>query len=317
MAKIKKVAEVAEATKEEWEKRTLVIRIDGWLGRVIAMTGVITEVAKTRPVKVITSRPLAFWWNPYIVSVHWLWDRRIYEDVIKGNLYFELEPYTDDTFFNDGDNWLDVAAAQLSKYCYIPREARDPVLFLAEHEKLDNVLDWHMPILFQPFGSTMQGNWADKSYRSFRVADAQYIADELMKLWYTVYVAEKADQPKLKWCIQLTVDNLRRLVTLCARYPVLWCDSSLHHAAKAFGNKAVVVRAWTDAWRFWYNTSINLRNDEKYEYVPFRLGIDFDTDIQNQKTNIFTKEFLDNVIKTSYKLRTTPRPCSCTKKDIL
>lgn len=34
------------------------------------MTGAITEVAKTRPVKVVTSWPLAFWGNPYVESVH-------------------------------------------------------------------------------------------------------------------------------------------------------------------------------------------------------------------------------------------------------
>ena len=41
-------------------KKTLVIRIDGGLGRVVAMSGAITEVAKHRDVRVITSRPLVF-----------------------------------------------------------------------------------------------------------------------------------------------------------------------------------------------------------------------------------------------------------------
>ena len=59
---------------------TLVIRIDGWMGRVVAMTGAITEVAKKRPVKVITSWPLVFWGNPYIKSVHGLDDRNLFEE---------------------------------------------------------------------------------------------------------------------------------------------------------------------------------------------------------------------------------------------
>lgn len=53
------------------------------------MSGAITEVAKTRPVKVVTSRPLVFWGNPFIKSVHGLDDRRLFEDVIKGNDYIE------------------------------------------------------------------------------------------------------------------------------------------------------------------------------------------------------------------------------------
>jgi len=270
---------------------TLVTRIDWWLGRVIAMAWAITEVAKQRPVKVITSRPLVFWGNPYIVSVHWLDDRRLYEDVIKWNDYFELEPYKDPAFFNDWVNWLDVAAKQL----WLEKPA-DPILFLAEHEKLDNVLDWEKPILFQPFGSTMQRNGADKSYRSLKVEDAQYLADKLKELWFTVYVVERDDQPKLDWCIQLTVQNMRWLVTLAARYPVFWIDSSMHHAAKAFWYDSLVIWSGTDAWRFGYDNDLNIRSDAPYEYVPFRLGIDFNTDIINQHTNIYTKEFLDFVI---------------------
>jgi len=80
MRKEKHVAKTKK-TKEP-EKKTLVIRIDGWLGRCVAMTWAITAVAKTRPVKVVTSWPLAFRGNPYIQSVHWLDDRRLFRDVI-------------------------------------------------------------------------------------------------------------------------------------------------------------------------------------------------------------------------------------------
>ena len=60
------------------EQKTLVIRIDWGLGRVVAMAWAITEKAKQQPVRVITSRPLVFRWNPYIKSVHWLDDRRLF-----------------------------------------------------------------------------------------------------------------------------------------------------------------------------------------------------------------------------------------------
>ena len=86
--------------------------------------------------------------------MHGLDDRRLFEDVIKGNDYIELEPYTDPKFFNDAENWLDVAARQLG-IKYLPAPAPQPCLFLAEHEKLGNVLSGNKPILYQPFGSTM------------------------------------------------------------------------------------------------------------------------------------------------------------------
>ena len=227
------------------EQKTLVIRIDWWLGRVVAMSWAITEVAKKRPVKVVTSWPLVFWGNPFIKSVHWLEDRRLFEDVIKWNNYIELEPYTDPRFFNEAVNWLEIAKDKL----WLEKVA-EPIMFLAEHEKLWNFLDWQKPILYQPFGSTMGLNWADKSYRSIPVEAAQYIADWLVTQWFTPYLVIKPGaQPRLNNCQICDTPDLRLVVSLCARYPVIWCDSSLHHCAKAFGKKALVVWAWTDKER--------------------------------------------------------------------
>lgn len=273
---------------------TLVIRIDWWLGRVVAMSWAITEVAKHRPVKVVTSRPLVFRWNPYIKSVHGLDDRRLFEDVIKWNDYIELEPYTDPEFFNDAKNWLYIAAKQLKIKWSIPQ----PCLFLAEHEKKWNILEWPNPILYQPFGSTMWLNGADKSYRSIPVEAAQYIADKLVAMWFTPYeVIKQNAQPKLNNCKMCDTPDLRLVVSLCARYPVIWCDSSLHHCSKAFGKKALVVRAGTDAERYWYDTNINMREYPMVNHTPLRLNMnDFNFDISNQHTNKFTKEFLDKVL---------------------
>lgn len=277
----------------ETEQKTLVIRIDGGLGRCVAMTWAISEVAKKRPVKVVTSRPLVFRWNPYIKSVHGLDDRRLFEDVIKWNDYIELEPYTDPKFFNDAENWLKVAARQL----WLEKPA-DPCLFLAEHEKMVNILNGEKPILYQPFGSTMGLNWADKSYRSIPVEAAQYIADELTKKGYTLYeVIKQWSQPILRNCLMCDTPDLRLVVSLTARYPVVWCDSSLHHCSKAFGKKALVVWAGTDAERYWYESNINMREFPMVAHTPLRLMMnDFNFDISNQNTNKFTKKFLDKVI---------------------
>lgn len=279
---------------------TLVIRIDWWLGRVVAMSWAITERAKKQPVKVVTSRPLVFRWNPYIKSVHGLDDRRLFEDVIKWNDYIELEPYTDPRFFNDAVNWLEIARDKL----WLDKIA-EPCLFLAEHEKINNVLcNDCKPILFQPFGSTMEMNWADKSYRSIPVAQAQYLADGLVQMWYTPYeVIKPWSQPILKWCQILDTPDMRWVVSLCARYPVIWCDSSLHHCAKAFGKKSIVVWAWTDAERYGYESNINLREYPMVAHTPLRLWMnDFDYDISNQHTNKFSNEFLDRVLQNVWLL---------------
>ena len=279
---------------EQTELKPLVIRIDGGLGRVVAMSGAITEVAKKKEVKVVTSWPLVFRGNPYIKSVHGLDDRRLFEDVIKGNDYIELEPYTDPEFFNDAKNRLYIAAKQL----WLSKPV-DPCLFLAEHEKLGNYLEGNKPILFQPFGSTMGLNGSDKSYRSIKVQDAQYLADRLVEMGFTPYLVIKPNaQPKLNNCQMCDTPDLRLVVSLTARYPVIWCDSSLHHCSKAFGKKALVVRAWTDKERYGYKSNINMREFPLVAHTPLRLNMnDFNFDISNQHTNEFSKEFLDKVLE--------------------
>ena len=277
---------------------TIVIRIDGWMWRVVAMTGAITELAKKRPVKVITSWPLVFWWNPYIKSVHGLEDRDLFASVIRGNDYFELEPYTDPEFFNDAKNWLYIAKKQLKlEWDKIPQ----PVLYLAEHEKINNVLcnDPNCkPVLFQPFGSTMQMNGADKSYRSIPVDVAQYMANCLVEMGYTPYLVIKPGaQPMLQNCQPCDTPDLRLVLSLCARYPVVGCDSSLHHCSKAFGKKALVLWAWTDAERYGYDSNINMREYPFAAFTPMRLPMNsFDLDISNQWTNNFSKKFIDKAL---------------------
>ena len=122
-------------------------------------------------------------------------------------------------------------------------------------------------------------NWADKSYRSIPVA-AQYIADELTKKGYTLYEGyQTIEQPSqlLNNCQMCDTPDLRLVVSLCARYPVVWCDSSLHHCSKAFGKKALVVWAWTDAERYGYESNINMREFPMVAHTPFSdLGYEFE-----------------------------------------
>lgn len=227
--------------------------------------------------------------------MHGLDDRRLFEDVIKWNDYIELEPYTDPDFFNNAENWLVIASKQLwiSKIC-------DPCLFLAEHEKILNKLPWNQDkiILFQPFGSSVRDEiWADKSYRSLYVKDAQYLANKLIQKWYDLYEVIRKGQPEIAGCKILDTEDLRFVVSLCARYPVLWCDSCLHHASKAFWMQATVIRAGTDQERYGYKSNRNMREFPMVAHTPLRLNMnDFNFDISNQHTNQFTQEFLDKII---------------------
>ena len=68
----------------------------------------------------------------------------IFEDVIKWEWLYRLEPYTDPEFFNDAKNWLYIAKKQLG----IERYSTTFRLFLAEHEKMSNFLQGEKPILY-------------------------------------------------------------------------------------------------------------------------------------------------------------------------
>lgn len=282
------------------------IKIDWGLWRVIAMTWAITELAKCEEerwgLSVITSRPIAFWWNPYIKSVHKTDELDLYKNVIKGTFYYELEPYTCYKFYDEWESWLSVAKRLLEWVGLECEWIPQPCLYLAEHERYKNRLEGKTPnskvVLFQPFGSTMDKFWCDKSYRSFKVDDAQWIADELNKRWYTVYqVFDKEKQPALKWCVECSNKNLRWIISLADRYPVIWCDSCMHHAAKAFWKQSMVMRAATDPWRYWYEWDINLWEKWMVEHTPMRLWqLWFDTDIINQFSNQFSPEFLNNFV---------------------
>lgn len=290
---LEKKYKVSETSIDK-DAKTLVIKLDGGLWRNIAFTGMISAVAQKRPVKVVCSRPLAFWWNPYIKSVHGLGDRRLFQDVIRGNDYIEIEPYTQPEFFNDWVNWLEVVRKQLGlENIYYPE------MYLAEREKTAYKLEWS-PVLFQPFWSTMDINGSDKSYRSIPVAQAQYMVEQLNKKWYTVYTCESEKQPELRWVNTLRkITDLRYLTCLASKYPVIWCDSCMHHASVAFGKRPTVLRAGTDSWRFGYDEKENnyRMTDKPYEYVPMRVHInDFDFDNINQWTNDMSIERIDEIL---------------------
>ena len=282
---------------EKKQEKTLVVCITWGLGRVVAMSGAITELSKKRPVKVITSRPIVFRANPY-VEAYGMDHPNLFKTVIKGNDYLELEPYTDSDFFNDGKNRLEVAKKQL----WLEKVAQ-PILYLAEHEKENakvmNIPQGKIPVLYQPFWSTMEMNWSDKSYRSLKIEDAQYVADLLNKNGFVpMLVIKPWTQPKLKWCQILDTPDLRGVMSLCSKYPVFWADSCLHHCAKAFWKKSCILWAWTDSERFGYESDLNLREFPMVEHTPMRLPMnDFNFDISNQHTNKFTKPFLEEAVK--------------------
>lgn len=265
-----------------------IIKIDWWLWRVIASTWVITEYAKKNDVSIITTRPLVFRGNPYIKSIHWIDDRRLYEDVIKWNDYIEIEPYTMPEYFNNREHIIKCINKQLTWN----NKFIKPIIFTTEEEKiLNKEMFLDNTVLFQPFGSGVENIlWVDKTYRSMTIDFAEMVVNWLLEKWYSVVQVGNDFHPNISWA-KLYSKDLRSLISSLPNYKVIWIDSFLYHANKAMWWQSVVIWAgWPTEEMVWYSDDINIREKEIIDYVPYRLPVnDFDFNNINRDTNKFTE----------------------------
>lgn len=275
------------------------IYIDWWLWRVVFSSWAITEYAKKNwKTNVITNYPLVFWNNPH-VKVYWVDDRRLFEEVINiSDVYIEIEPYKDIDFFK---NWKHVISV-ISKQLWLWYKLIEPKIYLTELEEstAKELCKWKKIALIQPFGSSVwnQNDW-DETYRSMKLWFAYELTSKLIDKWYSVYQISN-NQVDVSNANKLNVD-LRQLFWII-KYAdlVVWVDSFMIHTRKALWWTSIVLRAWTDEKRFWYEKDVNIREFDYKWYVPNRLQInDFSLYNINCWTNNFTENTLNKIIDLS------------------
>jgi len=295
-----------------------IIQIDGGIGRVIALTGVITEYAKNskNEVNVLTPYPELFFNNPYINRVYNINHQYIFDDVIKDSKYINLEPYNDYDYYNKQKHIIEVYAKQLLG----KSEFIEPQIYLTQNElnKAKEFVGDKKIILFQPFGS-MGGTYTsnktdeinhtnvlgDPTNRSFYFDDAETLANKIKKEGFEVLQIRNPNQYNLKDIGSLLQPNgqalpIRHILALLPYIKgFVGCDSFLQHAAKMMNVKhGIVFYGTTTPENLGYKEYINYTPDKKFIWVPNRQPSNNpDVDKVNKDLMKYVKNKFDDVIK--------------------
>ena len=295
-----------------------IIQIDGGIGRVIALTGVITEYAKNskNEVNVLTPYPELFFGNPYINRTYHISHQYIFDDVIKDSKYINLEPYNDYDYYNKQKHIIEVYAKQLLG----KSEFIEPQIFLSQ-EELDKAKEFvgdKKIILFQPFGS-QGGKFKqekkdnitkitiinDPTNRSLDNLQAKDLAERIKKEGFEVLQIRNPNQYNLKDIGSLLQQNgqalpIRQILALLPYIKgFIGCDSFLQHAAKMMDVKhGIVFFGTTTPENLGYKEFKNYTPSKKFIWIPNRQPSNNpDVNKTNKGLMEYVKDKFDDVIK--------------------
>ena len=295
-----------------------IIKIDGGIGRVIALTGVISEYAKQskEEVDILTPYPDLFFGNPNLNRTYHISHQYIFDDVIKNSKYIEFEPYNDYDYYNKQKHLIEVGAKLLlGKKKFI-----EPQIHLSQEEldKAKKFVGDKKIILFQPFGAR-GGKFkkkdkkgvhdytliTDKSNRSLPHLDAQDLAKKLKKEGFEVIQIRTPDQYKLKDIGSLLQPSgkplpMRQVLALLPYIKgFIGCDSFLQHAAKMMDVKhGIVFFGTTTPENLGYKQFKNYTTNKKFIWTPNRQPHNNpDVEKTNKGLMNYTKDKFDEVIK--------------------
>jgi len=223
-----------------------VIKIDGGIGRVIALSGVVKEGDI-----VVTSFPEVFFGRNEI-KVYPLSHPYLFEDIVYNNNWVEVEPYNDAEYYRNGKH----ISAVFNKLIYGDLEEVAPKMDFQSDEinsAKEQISNWKKEwgvkkiVMFQPFGSNIT---QDISKRAMTQEFAQKVIDKIKKVEgeYEVIYIKGEDHPELKNCKVFPL-QLRQIFALANGVDkFIGVDSFLQHLAGAINKSALV---------FWTGTSVN------------------------------------------------------------
>jgi len=273
-----------------------VIKVDGGVGRVIALTGVIDEFAKSNhkfEVNIISPYPELFFGNPNINRSYHISHQYLYDDVLKNADYIDLEPYND-YYYNNKRHLSEVYAKMLlGELKFI-----EPHIYLSEDEikaaKKYFTESFKKPIIFyQPFGS-MGGKYeskcenkeglkctditlmSDPTNRSLDFDFAEKLAKEL-KDDYDLVQIRSPDQKPIEGISSLLQPDgqvlpIRQIIAAMPYIKgVIACDSLIHHVAKVADAKSIVFWGTTYPENVGYSDQVNFLPTKKFVWTPNRM----------------------------------------------
>ena len=257
---------VVQGKDNNMDNKFLVWHIEGGLGKNIAATALLPDIAKqykTRKIVVVASYPEVFLNHPDVHRVYRVgMTAYFYEDYIlnKDTLVFRHEPY-----FQTGhilkqkhlvQNWAELLGVSYKKQ--LPNLHMNMM-----QKKLTNV--WQRPkpiLLIQTNGGLFQGQALDYAWtRDMPIELANYIVDKVGKNYHVMQITrENSPQIPGAEIINYPMSNMELFGLVAASEKRFLIDSCLQHAAAALNLPSTIFWVGTSPENFGYEMHINIKS---------------------------------------------------------
>lgn len=257
---------VIQGKDNNMDNKFLVWHIEGGLGKNIAATALLPDLAKqykTRKIVVVASYPEVFLNHPDVHRVYRVgMTAYFYEDYIlnKDTLVFRHEPY-----FQTGhilkqkhlvQNWAELLGVSYKKQL--------PNLHLNMMQKrLPNIWQRQKPILLiQTNGGLFQGQALDYAWtRDMPIELANYIVDKVGKNYHIIQITrENSPQIPGAEVVNYPMTNMELFGLVAASEKRFLIDSCLQHAAAALNLPSTVFWVGTTPENFGYEMHTNIKS---------------------------------------------------------
>ena len=257
---------VVQGKDNNMDNKFLVWHIEGGLGKNIAATALLPDLAKqykTRKIVVVASYPEVFLNHPDVHRVYRVgMTAYFYEDYIlnKDTLVFRHEPY-----FQTGhilkqkhlvQNWAELLGISYKKQ--LPN-----LHFNMMQKKLPNIWQRQKPILLiQTNGGLFQGQALDYAWtRDMPIELANYIVDKIGKNYHVMQITrENSPQIPGAEIINYPMSNMELFGLVAASEKRFLIDSCLQHAAAALNLPSTVFWVGTAPENFGYEMHTNIKS---------------------------------------------------------
>ncbi len=257
---------VVQGKDNNMDNKFLVWHIEGGLGKNIAATALLPDLAKqykTRKIVVVASYPEVFLNHPDVHRVYRVgMTAYFYEDYIlnKDTLVFRHEPY-----FQTGhilkqkhlvQNWAELLGVSYKKQL--------PNLHMNMMQKrLPNIWQRQKPILLiQTNGGLFQGQALDYAWtRDMPIELANYIVDKVGKNYHVIQITrENSPQISGAEIVNYPMSNMELFGLVAASQKRFLIDSCLQHAAAALNLPSTVFWVGTSPENFGYEMHTNVKS---------------------------------------------------------
>jgi len=231
-----------------------VFHVDGGLGRAIAFTGVINEVALKEKVCVMSPYDFLFDTNPNVTNLD-LNNKNIFEEKIRESEYINVEPYNNIDFYSKRNHLITVFNKLVTgKSDFVkPRVFEHPAYIKKARDWIETEKANGKKLMFiQPFASTggnkpNEKEIEDVSYRSLKEDFVKKIVSQF-KDQYNIFIVKDDSQFGFEDTKSFTMKckedyfllfSIRKLVDVA-----ISCDSFLPHLVEAIDSKAKTIVLW-------------------------------------------------------------------------